>query len=58
LSLVQYNENEIIKLIKKSVDQRIKEGAIKPSEGVKLLDIYELGLKDYTYLQFKSNGKR
>ncbi len=58
LSLVQYNENEIIKLIKKSVDQRIKEGAIKPSEGVKLLDMYELGLKDYTYLQFKSNGKK
>ncbi len=58
LSLVQYNENEIIKLIKKAVDQRIKEGAIKPSEGVKLLDTYELGLKDYTYLQFKPNGKK
>jgi arginine decarboxylase len=56
LSLVQYNENEIIKLIKKSVDQRIKEGVLKPSEGVRLLDIYELGLKDYTYLQFKPNG--
>jgi arginine decarboxylase len=56
LSLVQYNENEIIKLIKKTVDQRIKEGVIKPSEGVRLLDTYELGLKDYTYLQFK-NGK-
>ena len=56
LSLVQYNENEIIKLIKKTVDQRIKEGVIKPSEGVRLLDAYELGLKDYTYLQFK-NGK-
>ncbi|MBL7995271.1 biosynthetic arginine decarboxylase [bacterium] len=58
LSLVQYNENEIIKLIKKVVDQRIKEGVIKPSEGVKLLDMYELGLKEYTYLQFKPNGKR
>lgn len=56
LSLVQYNENEIIKLIKKSVDQRIKEGIIKPSEGVRLLDMYELGMKDYTYLQFKPNG--
>jgi len=56
LSLVQYNENEIIKLIKKAIDQRIKEGVIKPSEGVKLLDMYELGLKDYTYLQFKTNG--
>ena len=58
LSLVQYNENEIIKLIKKALDQRIKEGVIKPSEGVKLLDMYELGLKEYTYLQFKPNGKR
>jgi arginine decarboxylase len=56
LSLVQYNENEIIKLIKKTVDQRIKEGVIKPSEGVRLLDTYELGLKNYTYLQF-TNGK-
>ncbi len=56
LSLVQYNEVEIIKLIKKSVDQRIKEGVIKPSEGVKLLDTYENGLKDYTYLQFQ-NGR-
>lgn len=57
LSLVQYSENEIVKLMKKTVDQRIKEGVIKPSEGVKLLDAYELGLKDYTYLQFP-NGKR
>ncbi len=56
LTLVQYNENEIIKLIKKSVDQRIKEGVLKPSEGVKLLDLYELGMKDYTYLQFHPNG--
>ncbi len=58
LSLVQYNENEIVKLLKKSVDQRIKEGVIKPSEGVRLLDTYELGLKDYTYLQFNNGSAR
>ncbi|MCB0834739.1 MAG: biosynthetic arginine decarboxylase, partial [Bacteroidetes bacterium] len=58
LSLVQYNEHEITKLIKKCVDQRIKEGTLKPSEGVRLLDTYELGLKDYTYLQFTSSNGR
>ncbi|HMV27595.1 MAG TPA: arginine decarboxylase, partial [bacterium] len=57
LSLVQYNENEIIKLIKKTVDQRIKEGQLKPSEGVKLLDTYEAGLKDYTYLQLNGRSR-
>ncbi len=56
LTLVQYNEGELVKLIKKAVDQRIKEGVIKPSEGVRLLDIYELGIKDYTYLHTGTNG--
>ncbi len=57
LSLVQYNEGELVKLIKKAVDQRIKDGIIKPSEGVRLLDIYELGIRDYTYLHTGKNGQ-
>ena len=32
------------------VDEAIKSDRLKPSEGMRLLDDYERGLKEYTYL--------
>ncbi|MBI5801859.1 MAG: biosynthetic arginine decarboxylase [Verrucomicrobia bacterium] len=52
LAAVQYDENEIKRLMKVQVDEAIRSDRMKPSEGMRLLDDYERGLKDYTYLTF------
>lgn len=50
LSAVQYDENELKRQMKAQIDEAIKSDRLKPSEGMRLLDEYERGLKDYTYL--------
>lgn len=50
LEIMQYNSTEMSTRIKKEVDQKIKQGSIKPRVGVKLIDFYEACLKSYTYL--------
>ena len=52
LAAVQYDENEIKRLMKAQVDEAIRSDRMKPSEGMRLLDDYERGLKEYTYLTF------
>src|SRR5438132_486027 len=52
LSAVQYDENELKRQMKAQVDAAIKSDKLKPSEAMRLLDDYELGLKEYTYLTF------
>jgi arginine decarboxylase len=50
LAAVQYDENELKRQMKAQVDAAIKSGRLKPKEGMAVLDEYEKGLKDYTYL--------
>jgi arginine decarboxylase len=50
LSSVQYDENELKRRMKSQVDEAIKSDRMKPSEAMRLLDDYERGLRDYTYL--------
>lgn len=50
LSAVQYDENELKRQMKAQIDEAIKSDRLKPSEGMKMLDDYEKGLKGYTYL--------
>ena len=50
LTSVQYDENELKRQMKMQIDEAIKSDRLKPSEGMRLLDDYERGLKDYTYL--------
>lgn len=50
LEIMQYNATEMSTRIKKEIDQKIKQGQIKPRSGVKLVDFYEECLKSYTYL--------
>jgi arginine decarboxylase len=50
LASVQYDENELKRLMKSQVDEAIKTDRLKPSEAMRLLDEYERGLKEYTYL--------
>ncbi len=50
LRAVQYEESELKRQMKAQVDAAIKTDRLKPTEGMRLLDDYERGLKDYTYL--------
>lgn len=50
LGAVQYDENELKRRMKSQIDEAIKSDRLKPSEGMRLLDDYERGLRDYTYL--------
>ena len=47
---MQYDEKELQRQMKAQVDEAIKSDRMKPSEAMRLLDEYEKGLKDYTYL--------
>ena len=37
--------------MKSALDQKVKDGAIRPKEGVSLADFYESVMRGYTYLQ-------
>ena len=50
LSSVQYDENELKRQMKAQIDDAIKSDKMKPSEGMRLLDDYERGLREYIYL--------
>jgi arginine decarboxylase len=50
LGAVQYDENELKRQMKGQIDAAIKSDRLKPSEAMRLLDDYERGLKEYTYL--------
>jgi len=50
LSRVQYEPAELFRRVKGALDQKVKEGAIRPKEGVSLADFYEAVMKGYTYL--------
>ena len=55
LAGVQYYESELVKSMKEQVDRAVKEGRIKPVEGVRLLGDYEEAMRETTYLD--CNGK-
>ncbi|MHC1767794.1 MAG: biosynthetic arginine decarboxylase [Verrucomicrobiia bacterium] len=50
LGAVQYDENELKRQMKAQMDAAIKTDRLKPSEAMRLLDEYERGLREYTYL--------
>lgn len=54
LTEVQYDVNELKRQMKSQVDAAIRSDRLKPSEAMRLLDDYEKGLKDYTYLHMQS----
>ena len=57
LSMTQWDQHELIRLVKAQVDAAIKSNRLKPNEAMRLLSDYERGLKGYTYLNFQ-NGAR
>jgi arginine decarboxylase len=56
LSMTQWDEHELIRLVKAQVDAAIKTNRLKPNEAMRLLSEYERGLKGYTYLNFQNGA--
>ncbi len=55
LELTQYHEKELVRRMKVQIDEAIKSDRLRPNEGMRMLNEYEKGLTDHTYLTF--NGK-
>jgi arginine decarboxylase len=52
LAMTQYDWHDLEKRMKSQIDAAIKQDRMKPTEGMRLLQDYERGLKDQTYLTF------
>ena len=52
LASVQYDRRALERAMKKQFEAAIREDRIKPSEAMRLLNAYQRGLDDYTYLSF------
>jgi arginine decarboxylase len=50
LASVQYDTPDLARRVKTALDQRVKEGVLRPKEGVQLQDFYESVMQGYTYL--------
>ena len=50
LSRMQYGPDDLARRVKNALDQKVKEGAIRPKEGVQLADFFEQVMRGYTYL--------
>ncbi len=57
LSMTQWDEAELNRLMKAQVDAAIKSDRLRPAEAIRLLNSYEKALKGYTYLSFNGGSK-
>jgi arginine decarboxylase len=53
LAMTQWDWRDLEKRMKQQIDTAIKQDRLKPGEGMRLLQDYERGLKDQTYLTFE-----
>ena len=51
LQQVLYEPSDLARRVKTALETRVKEGAIRPKEGVQLSEFYEGVMKGYTYLR-------
>jgi len=52
LAMTQWDWRDLEKRMKSQIDVAIKQDRVKPNEGMRLLQDFERGLKDQTYLTF------
>jgi len=57
LSWIQYSGTDLEKKVKEQIEARVREGAIKPKEGVDLQNFYESVLNGYTYLDSENHSR-
>ena len=53
LAMTQYEPHDVVAKVKAQVDIAIKQDRLRPTEGMRLLQDYERGLKDQTYLSLR-----
>ncbi len=58
LSWFQYSATDMAKKIKEQIDAKVREGVIKPREGVELQNFYESVLYGYTYVDLDRKPKQ
>ncbi len=59
LALTQWQQAELVRLMKTQIDAAIKGDRLKPNDAMRMLATFERGLKGYTYLTFNgTNGQR
>lgn len=57
LKSMQYSAETMINTVKNKINKQIKDGKIKPRNGVKLIDYYEKSLYGYTYLEHSKSNR-
>ena len=57
LSSIQYSATDLEKRVKEQIDARVREGGIKPKEGVELQNFYEETLHGYTYMNVEKQSR-
>jgi arginine decarboxylase len=57
LSWIQYSATDLEKRVKEQIDAKVREGVIKPREGVELQNFYEGVLHGYTYVDYDRQAK-
>jgi arginine decarboxylase len=53
LSWIQYSATDLEKRVKEQIDAKVREGLIKPREGVELHNFYVQVLHGYTYVDYE-----
>ena len=57
LSWIQYSATDLEKKVKEQIEAKVREGVIKPKEGVDLQKFYEETLHGYTYIDYEKQAK-
>jgi arginine decarboxylase len=57
LSWIQYSATDLEKRVKEQIEAKVREGLIKPKEGVELQNFYEEVLHGYTYVDTEKQTK-
>lgn len=57
LSWIQYSATDLEKRVKEQIEAKVREGVIKPREGVELQNFYEEVLHGYTYIDYEKQAK-
>ena len=57
LSWIQYSATDLEKRVKEQIEAKVREGLIKPKEGVDLQNFYEEVLHGYTYMDYDRQAK-
>ncbi len=55
---VQYDPDDLCRLMKKQIDLAIRKDLVKPREGIGLLELYENLVQEHTYLRIKYEKKK